>query len=98
MQAHPNQWANATPTPWHRETARGGLSDRYVQGAEVGNHAGLWWENAFQTALRSGYRFFPAFGSDKHSLNAKAGLTGCKDQSPPGPANGRRCAGCRAGG
>jgi hypothetical protein len=88
VQAHPAQWAVGTPTRWHPGTARGGLSDVFVQGAEIGNHSGLYWEHAFQIALQNGYRFFPAFGGDKHKLNLEALIPGCASQSPPSPSRG----------
>jgi len=88
IQAHPSQWLSGTFTRWHPGTARGGLTDVFVQGAEVASASSLSWENAFQVALQNGYRFFPAFGSDKHNLNVQALLPSCSNQPAPGPQNG----------
>lgn len=88
IQAHPGQWLAGTFTRWHPATARGGLTDVFVQGAELGNQSGFYWEEAYQIALRNGYRFFPAFGGDKHNLDVQALLPSCQNNSPPGPQNG----------
>jgi hypothetical protein len=91
IQAHPVQWYESRPPArWHPETMRGGLTDRFVQGLELGNQTNLFWEDKYQLALRKGFRFFPAFGSDRHNLNVRKVLPGnaCKDQAPPGPQHG----------
>jgi hypothetical protein len=98
IQAHPAQWAAGAFTRWHPGSARGGLTDVFVQGAELGNQSGLYWEHAFQIALRNGYRFFPAFGSDKHKLNLKALIPSCTNYPPPGPASGATVCWVPAGG
>ena len=88
IQAHPAQWLAGLPTRWHPGTARGGLTDLFVQGVEVANPANLSWEGAFQIALRNGYRFFPAFGSDRHRLGSQAFVPSCPNQPPAGFQNG----------
>jgi hypothetical protein len=98
IQAHPSQWTAGAFTRWHPGSARGGLSDAFVQGAELGNQSGLYWENAFQIALRNGYRFFPAYGSDKHKLNLQALVPSCTNYAPPGPASGATVCWVPAGG
>ena len=87
IQAHPGDWAGGM-TPWHPDTAPAGISELFVHGVEVGNTQGLLWEDGFQTALGSGVRVFPSFGSDRHSLGlAKLGI-GCSDSSSPSLAYG----------
>jgi hypothetical protein len=87
IQAHPAQWLTGTPTRWHPGTARGGLTDLFVHGVEVANPGTLAWEAAFQVALRNGYRFFPAFGSDRHRLDSQS-FTSCANSPAPGPQSG----------
>jgi hypothetical protein len=98
IQAHPGQFTAGPITRWHPATARGGLTDVFVQGAELGNQSGFYWEKAFQVALDNGYRFFPAYGGDKHNLNVGTLLPDCKDQSPPGPESGATVCWVPAGG
>jgi len=88
LQAHPKQWQSGVPTRWHPATARGGLTDLFVQGVEVGSPGTLAWENSYQLALRNGYRFFPAFGSDRHRLDSQSFVPGCGNTAPAGPQSG----------
>jgi hypothetical protein len=98
IQAHPAQWTAGAFTRWHPGSARGGLTDVFVSGAELGNQSGLYWENAFQIALRNGYRFFPAYGGDKHKLNLQALIPSCSNYAAPGPASGATVCWVPAGG
>ncbi len=79
IQAHPGNWKQGM-TRWHPLTAKAGMADLFVQGVEVGNRVGFWWEDGYQTALGNGYRLFPSFGSDHHKdqLTADFGVT-CTD-------------------
>lgn len=87
IQAHPGTWA-AGMTPWHPDTAPAGITELFVHGVEVGSAGGLRWEDGFQTALGSGVRVFPSFGSDRHSLQlAELGI-GCSNGSAPSLAYG----------
>ena len=88
IQAHPGDWKLGM-TRWHPETARAGMSDLFVQGAEVGNWLGLAWEDGYQTALGNGYRLFPSYGSDRHRFELQElGVTGTGcDNHPSGPNN-----------
>jgi|GEM_PF-6805675 len=65
VQAHPGNWKPGM-VRWHPTTARSGMADLFVQGVEIGNRVGMWWEGSYQTALGNGYRLFPSFGSDRH--------------------------------
>ena len=71
--------------PLHPRHAPGGLSDAFVQGVEVSSSKNdPQWEGSYQRMLRSGYRVFPAFGSDSHDAtsvkqgaDARKGATIC---------------------
>jgi hypothetical protein len=82
IQAHPGSWT-AGMTPWHPDTAPAGISELFVQGAEVGNTQGLLWEDGFQTSLGNGVRVFPSFGSDRHYLQLGELGIGCPSSGPP---------------
>ena len=89
VQAHPGNWA-AGMTPWHPITARAGISELFVHGVEVGNTQGVRWEDGFQTALGSGVRVFPSFGSDRHCPPALGARHRLREQSASEPRLRRR--------
>jgi hypothetical protein len=85
IQAHPGDADAMDLRPLHPRNAPGGLSDAFVQGVEVSSSKNdPQWEASYQRLLRSGYRVFPAFGSDSHDAtsakqgaNARKGATIC---------------------
>ncbi len=85
IQAHPGPADAMDLRPLHPRHAPGGFSDAFVQGVEVSSSKNdPQWEAAYQRLLRSGYRVFPAFGSDSHDAtsvrqgaNARKGATIC---------------------
>jgi hypothetical protein len=83
IQAHPGDWAVGTSHTWHPDLRPAGLADAFVHGVEVGAPGGLLWENGYQAALARGYRVFPSFGSDRHSLQLDEMGIGCKSSAPP---------------
>jgi hypothetical protein len=83
IQAHPGDWATGTASSWHPDLRPAGLTDLYVQGVEIGGSGGLKWEHGYQTALARGYRVFPSFGSDRHSLQLEEMGIGCSSSPNP---------------
>ena len=82
IQAHPGDWKPGM-TRWHPVSAKAGMADLFVQGVEVASAGGLAWEHGYQTALGNGFRLFPSYGSDRHSLQiAELGI-GCGNNAPP---------------
>jgi hypothetical protein len=85
IQAHPGGADAMDLRPLHPRNAPGGFSDAFVQGIEVSSSKrDPQWEASYQRMLRSGYRVFPAFGSDSHDAtsprqraNARNGSTVC---------------------
>ncbi len=85
IQAHPGAADAMDLRPLHPRNAPGGFSDAFVQGVEVSSSKNdPQWEGSYQRMLRSGYRVFPAFGSDSHDAtsakqgaNARKGATIC---------------------
>ena len=85
IQAHPGDADAMDLRPVHPRNALGGFSDAFVQGIEVSSSKNdPQWEASYQRMLRSGYRVFPAFGSDSHdatsprqSADARKGATIC---------------------
>lgn len=83
IQAHPGDWSIGTNYTWHPAYRPAGLSDLFVQGVEVGSPGGLLWEHGYQQALARGYRVFPSFGSDRHSLQLQEMGIGCANSAAP---------------
>ncbi len=92
IQAHPVAGWRKGMTPFHPETAPGGMSDLFVQGVEVATYHGMAWEHSYQLALQRGYRVFPSYGGDLHRLrllDLDVGEGPNCDNSPlPGPNRG----------
>ncbi len=71
IQAHPGDADTLDLRPLHPRNAPGGFSDAFVQGVEVSSgKRDPQWEASYQRMLRSGYRVFPAFGSDSHDATS----------------------------
>ncbi len=71
IQAHPGPAEAMDLRPVHPRHAPGGFSDAFVQGVEVSSSKNdPQWEASYQRMLRSGYRVFPAFGSDSHDATS----------------------------
>jgi hypothetical protein len=71
IQAHPGDAKEMDLRPLHPRNAPGGFSDAFVQGVEVSSSKNdPQWEASYQRMLRSGYRVFPAFGSDSHDATS----------------------------
>ena len=71
IQAHPGSADEMDLRPLHPRNAPGGFSDAFVQGVEVSSaKQDPQWEGSYQRMLRSGYRVFPAFGSDSHDATS----------------------------
>ncbi len=85
IQAHPGIPQKMDLRPMHPANAPGGFSDAFVQGIEVSNS---WqdpqYEVNYQRMLATGYRVFPAMGTDSHNAtqqgreaSARLGATVC---------------------
>jgi len=88
IQAHPAIHSDAPGkqpqwVPHHPQKAPGGFSDAHVQGLEVGSHERFEprWEAQYQKLLSLGAHVFPAFGSDRHTLDIDSPQ--CFDNGPP---------------
>ena len=71
IQAHPGAADAMDLRPLHPRNAPGGFSDAFVQGVEVSSSKrDPQWEANYQRMLRTGYRVFPAVGSDSHNATS----------------------------
>lgn len=80
IQAHPGPSDQMDLRPLHPRNAPGGFSDAFVSGIEVSSaKRDPEWEENYQRVLRTGYRVFPALGSDSHdATSSRTGSTAAK--------------------